>query len=49
VGSRLEQHSVKDRLELSRLQRVNAVVGGEERGDERDAQIGNRQIREEQL
>eukprot|EP00966_Prymnesium_polylepis_P200545 4646809-Prymnesium_polylepis.1 len=49
VAARLKEHGVEQRLQLAALQRVDAVVGGEERDDERHAQVRHREVREQQL
>mmetsp|Transcript_32092 Transcript_32092/g.84032 ORF Transcript_32092/g.84032 Transcript_32092/m.84032 type:complete len:633 (+) Transcript_32092:3256-5154(+) len=49
VVAGLEQHGIEERLQLVRLQRVDAVVGGEEAHHERDAQVGHGEVREQQL
>ena len=49
VVAGLEEHGVEQLLQLRRLERVDAVVGGEEGDDERDAEVRRRQVREQQL
>jgi hypothetical protein len=49
VRSGLEEDSVEERLELWGLERMAPVVGGEEGRDERDAQVRDRQVTEQQL
>mmetsp|Transcript_42701 Transcript_42701/g.142098 ORF Transcript_42701/g.142098 Transcript_42701/m.142098 type:complete len:709 (-) Transcript_42701:423-2549(-) len=49
VGARLEEHRVEQRLQLRHLQQVDAVLRRKEGDDERDAQVGHRQVREQQL
>jgi len=49
VRSGLEEDSVEERLELWGLERMAPVVGREEGRDERDAQVRDRQVTEQQL
>ena len=49
VVARLEEDGVEQLLQLRRLERVDAVVGGEEGDDERDAEVRRRQVREQQF
>jgi len=49
VAARLEEDAVEHLLQLLALQRVNAILGGEETEDERQADVGDGEVGDQQL
>lgn len=49
IAARLEEDAVEHLLQLLALQRVNAILGGEETEDERQTDVGDGEVGDQQL